>query len=399
MTIPAPASQSLVPAPDTGGGLVSWYAEGWSDQLGDRLHLFDNAGPALELLRFRDDVARTPGFEAALRARLEQLRDFIHPSFARVRALKTLDQPQPQLALVSELTEGVRLSEILRAAQRARVRADPGSAVWLLRQLLTALTALHEAGGRLSHGLLGADRVIVTKTGDLAITEYMLGAAVEGLNLSPEELARRFGVVVRDAGDGPVLSTGNDVAQVAQLAVAVLLGRPLRADEYPARCTEMLDEACGAWHSAQMLRGWLEHALAADKPGFATAAEAQAALDAVIPGITGVWSHKLRPGAELPPAPDFDEDEYLRSAALQAPPRPAPHRHARRAGQALKTPVAVAASTLFASFEAPRWGTRVLHRAHGVAVAITMEKLWAAVLLLTMLCLVEGLVIVALLAR
>jgi hypothetical protein len=397
----------LVPSRDTGSGLVSWYAEGWNDQLGDRLNLFDNAGPALELLRFRDDVARAPGFEAALRARLEQLRDFIHPSFARVRALTVLDQPNPQLALVSELTPGIRLSDVLRAAQHARVRADPGSAVWLLRQLLTALTALHEAGGRLSHGLLGPDRVIVTENGELAITEYMLGAAVERLNLPPEELARRFGVIVRDAGTGPLLSTGNDVAQVAQLAVAILLGRPLQPDEYPGRCREMLDEACGVWHSASMLRGWLETALAPGSKGFATAAEAYAALDAVIPGILGAWSHKLRPGPSFPklplpePSPSPARPEWERTARVSWP-APEPARVARPKA-AWKVPAPLAAGTLFSSFAAASgWSTRLWQRVAAVAVIdtdSTLTRLWLAVCVLSLLCLAEAVCLAVVLSR
>jgi hypothetical protein len=397
----------LVPARDTGSGLVSWYAEGWSDQLGDRLHLFDNAGPALELLRFRDDVARAPGFEAALRARLEQLRDFIHPSFARVRALTVLDQPNPQLALVSELTPGIRLSEVLRAAQHARVRADPGSAVWLLRQLLAALAALHEAGGRLSHGLLGPERVIVTENGELAITEYMLGAAVERLNLPPDELARRFGVVVRDAGAGPLLSKGNDVAQVAQLAVAVLLGRPLQPDEYPGRCREMLDEACGVWQSASMLRGWLETALAPGSSGFATAAEAYAALDAVIPGIFGAWSQTLRPGPSFPqlplpePAAPPTRPEWERTAHVPIP-APAPERVASWMA-AGKAPAPPAAATLFSTFtDASAWTTRVWQRMSTVAAIdtdATVTRLWLAVGALSVLCLAEALCLAFVLSR
>ena len=44
--------------------LASWYTQGTSDGLGDRLLMFDNTSAAsLELLRFRSDLAETPGFE------------------------------------------------------------------------------------------------------------------------------------------------------------------------------------------------------------------------------------------------------------------------------------------------------------------------------------------------
>ena len=125
-TAPAPADAGLpADSPLAGApGLVAWYAEGFSDVLGDRLRLFDNAGPALELLRFHASVASRPGFEAAVRARVDALAKFSHPPFARVRALKLLDDPSPQLALVSELVAGERLSTVLRAAEARGVRLD-----------------------------------------------------------------------------------------------------------------------------------------------------------------------------------------------------------------------------------------------------------------------------------
>jgi hypothetical protein len=263
--------------------------------------------------------------------------------------------------------------------------------VWLLRHLLAALAALHEAGGRLSHGLLGPERVIVTENGELAITEYMLGAAVERLNLPPDELARRFGVVVRDAGTGSLLSKGNDVAQVAQLAVAVLLGRPLQPNEYPGRCREMLDEACGVWQSASMLRGWLETALAPGSSGFATAAEAYAALDAVIPGIFGAWSQKLRPGPSFPqlplpkPGAPSTRPEWERTAYV---PTPAPE---------------PARATLFSTFtDASAWTTRLWQRVASVAdidTDATVTRLWLAVGALSLLCLAEAVCLVVVLSR
>ena len=128
----SPADSPLAGAP----GLVAWYAEGFTDVLGDRLRLFDNAGPALELLRFSAAVATVPDFEAAVRARVDALATFNHPVFAKVRALRVLDDPHPQLALVSELVPGERLSTVLRAAEAQGSRLDPTSAIWLLRQVL-----------------------------------------------------------------------------------------------------------------------------------------------------------------------------------------------------------------------------------------------------------------------
>jgi hypothetical protein len=70
-------------------GRASWYAQGVSDAVGDRLLMFDNTGgPSLELLRFSWKVTALPGFEEALRERVEVLSQFRHPSFAKVRAVE-----------------------------------------------------------------------------------------------------------------------------------------------------------------------------------------------------------------------------------------------------------------------------------------------------------------------
>ena len=149
-TAPAPADAGSPTGPPLAGapGVVAWYAEGFSDALGDCLRLFDNAGPPLELLRFSPPVAAVPGFESAVRARIDALAKFSHPAFAKVRALTLLDDPFPQLALVSEMvTRREAVHPFLRAAEARGARLDPTCAIWLLRYLLPALAAFHEATG------------------------------------------------------------------------------------------------------------------------------------------------------------------------------------------------------------------------------------------------------------
>ena len=161
-TSPADSGASSAAASAAEGpALVAWYAEGFSDRLGDRLRLFDNATTPLELLRFSAAVTGTPGFESSLRIRLTALASFRHPAFALIRSLTVLDDPKPQLALVSELATGERLSAVLQAAQSSGVRLDATSAIWLLRHLLPALAAFHDATGGIQHGWLDPDRVVV----------------------------------------------------------------------------------------------------------------------------------------------------------------------------------------------------------------------------------------------
>lgn len=281
---PADAGTPAIPPHAGASGLVAWYAEGFADLLGDRLCLFDNAGPALELLRFKPDVAALPGFESAVRARIEALSSFSHPSFSRVRTLRVLEDAQ--LALVSELVAGERLSAVLRAAEARGARLDPTCAIWLLRQILPALAAFHDATGGAQHRLLDADRVVLTPTGGMALTEYVFGGLADDLL--------------------PAART-TDVGQAALLAVAILRGHAIRPDEHAGPFDGLVEQACAWSPSADVLRPWLDRALTSGPGRFTSAREAYHVLDELLPGVWGHWpsSRALpEPAAAMPvPAP------------------------------------------------------------------------------------------------
>lgn len=306
-TAPAPADAGLPTGPPVAGasGVVAWYAEGFSDALGDRLRLFDNAGPPLELLRFSAPVARVPGFETAVRARINALATFSHPAFAKVRALTLLDDPFPQLALVSELVTGERLSTVLRAAEARGARLDPTCAIWLLRHLLPALAAFHDATGGAPHRLLDADRVVVTPGGDIAITEYVFGGLSEDLLPAP-------------------LTT--DVGQAALLAIAILRARPIGRDECEGPFDPLIHHACATSPSADVLRPWLMRALTPGPDRFTSAREAYHALDELLPGVWGKWpsSRELAEVATLPALPPAPVKPRRMLWQRALPPAPSP---------------------------------------------------------------------------
>jgi serine/threonine protein kinase len=288
-------AEPLASAAASSTGVVAWYAQGFSDQLGDRLLLFDNSGAApLELLRLAQRLTDAPGFEPALRERVEELKPFRHPAFARIRGVNVLAEPTAQLALVSEHIPGQRLSEILRAARAAGFKPDPGTALWLVRQLMPAVAALHEMGAGIAHGTLSPDRIVVTPTGDLVITEYVFAQAIDQMGARPSELWRDLGVAVSPES-GRVDRRG-DIEQVALLALTVLLGRPLRPDEYPARVRQLLTEACDPqrWSLVPPLRTWLSRALRLHG-SFSSAVEALDTLDELLPRVTGMWAARLLP--------------------------------------------------------------------------------------------------------
>ncbi len=406
ITTSAGPADSLTAAATSGQGVVAWYAQGFSDRLGDRLLLFDNTGaPPLELLRLAERLTTHDGFEPALRDQVERLKPLRHPAFARVRGVTVLSEPVPQLALVSEHIPGERLSTILRAAEGAGFRPDPSTGIWLVRQLLSALGALHAMGTGIAHGLLSPERIVVTPGGDLVITEYVLGRALDRI-AAPRELWRTLGVALDPEIEHErrvvQVDPGKDVQQVALLALAVLLGRPLREGEYPARVGTLLEDACdkARWSFIGPLRAWLARALAEKAEWrFSSATDAVQMLDRLVPQIKGTWSPGLLPQAILTRATESHADPgsgdappLLASAplagrsALAEPPARSAARTTAPAAQPRTYTSGTATSILMADREpAPGWRQRVAAaiEGHGLLFATLagVEALCLAALL------------------
>lgn len=252
-------------------GTARPYTQGLSDGLGDRLMMFDTATQSsVELLRFKREFSDAPGFEDALRARVEELARFKHPSVASIRGIQTLDDG---LALVSNNTAGRRLSEMVHVARGAPFAMD------LIQQLGPALAAMHQSGPRLSHGLLTAERIIITREGRLVVVEHVLATAFELLRLTPARLRSELGIAVPSGSDPVGLNQRSDVVQLGFLALSLLLGRRLDPAHFPANISTLLDEFTQAdAASAARLRPWLERALQVGSQPFASAQEAHAAF-------------------------------------------------------------------------------------------------------------------------
>jgi hypothetical protein len=257
------------PAPQS--PLASWYTPGLSDGLGDRLLLFDNttASP-LELLRFKPEFSNAPGFEAALRERVEELAEFDHPALAKVRAVKWLSEGDG-LTLVSNQVVGRRLSEILGQVQ------GTGLAVELIRQLSPALAALHERG--IAHGILTPERIVITPDGRAMLCEHVLASAIDVLKLPTGWMRTHLGLAV-PSGNGRIdLDGRSDIVQLGFIALSLAIGQRLDAAAYPEKVGLLIGDgaAAGAWPPG--LRRWLERSLHLVWPPFASALEATAALD------------------------------------------------------------------------------------------------------------------------
>ena len=270
--------QLAPPAVDGEKHLATWYTQGHSDGLGDRLLMFDNtSAPSWEILRFKPALAHDERFESALRARVEQLASFKHPAFPLVRPLKGLGH-EDGLAVVSTYAPGLPLAEAMKRPRSAAF------AVRLLRQLAPALAALQQHAPGMFHGALDIDRIVVTAEGRLTIREHMVGSAIAALELPAVHLWSDFRVIAgTTATVMPEFDCRTDVVQLGLVALSLMAGHRVVPDEYPDRIEGLLDEIAGRNGREtlvlfQSLRYWIERALQLDEYMFDSAHDANEAL-------------------------------------------------------------------------------------------------------------------------
>jgi hypothetical protein len=259
----------------------------FSDALGYRVLGFDKkSGDRLEMLRLRPQLASSPAFEAAVRERQRRLADFRHAAYARVRQV---DRPAGQnaaLAIVSNYADGQRLSELLRSVQNNAIPIELIAGMCLLQQTVAAVAQLHAIGGDLSHGSLNPERIVVTPAGRIVVTEYVAGAGLASLGLTPQQAWQDYRLAVPSDG-GEAFSQASDVYQLGYLGLTLVSGRSIYDRQYPPPFATLLNgaEEIGADGRTQPLHpaivSWLTRALRLGGP-FASAIDAQASLDEAI---------------------------------------------------------------------------------------------------------------------
>lgn len=259
----------------------------FSDGIGDRVVSTDpTTGDLVQVLRINPALTAVPSFEFALRERVARLANFRHVYFARVRRVDRAPGYPMALSLVSDHVEGTRLSEILRVAEERSLHLDINAALCLIRQLVPALALLHENARDAAHGLVSPERLIVTPQGRLVIAEHVCGAAVEQMQYGRERLWHELRVAMPPSAGIPRFDQRGDVTGIGVVALSLILGRPLKNDEFPRGIADLLNAARErtALGEEQPLsapmRSWLARALQIDvRRAFASAPEALTALD------------------------------------------------------------------------------------------------------------------------
>ena len=308
----------------------------FEDGLGERLYAVGAANEPLEVLKISSELSCVSTFEDGVREQAARLADFRHEAFGRVRAVERLDSRASTLVIISDHVRGVRLSEVLAGARKRSIPLEYTGATWLIRQLVSAIAALHDSGPGVCHGAISPERLVVTPDGRLVVVEYVLGPSLEEMHFSWERYWRELGIALPRPIGLSRFDQSADVTQMAAVALALLLGRPLAADEYPHKISDILDSATarqieGADPLPAALRTWLRRALQIEpRAAFASAIEAQTELDRVLDtqdtaGRLALRSFLSRYAAAM---------ALERQMAAQTKPEPAPM-------EAPKTPVAV----------------------------------------------------------
>jgi serine/threonine protein kinase len=266
---------------------------GFTDGLGTRSTITDSAtGETLELLTIRPELTRVASFEFALRERSARLANFRHEDFARVRRIdRTTDGG---LGIVSDYIPGARLSDVLNVSSQRRLPFDVGAAFCLVRQLVPAIAFLHDNARDVAHGAIALERLVVTPLGRLMVVEHVLGSALEQLRFSREHLWREVRVAMPPSAGAPRFDHHADVTQIGIVVLQLVLGRPLRSDEYPARLASLVDQAAMTTAGGERrpltlgLHSWLVRALHIDlRRAFASAREACQALEQMLAAEPG----------------------------------------------------------------------------------------------------------------
>jgi serine/threonine protein kinase len=262
----------------------------FEDGLGERYKVVDRArNEPVEVFRLRSELTSVPAFEFALRERVSRLAAFRHPCYAHVRSVERLKDPSSTLALVSDVTAGVRLSELLVFAERAHVTLDIDAALCLLRQLVPAVALLHEIGPEITHGGLAAERIMVTPGARIIIVEHVMGSAIEQLRFTRERYWKDLRIALPQGSGVPKFDHRADVTQLGAVALSLILGRPLLDDESPSRLGNVVASTWAVSARGGLeplpagLRGWLTSALQLDpRNSFASAIDAQGELERVL---------------------------------------------------------------------------------------------------------------------
>jgi len=255
----------------------------FEDGLGQRV---PTADADRYVLRVRVALSAVTSFDFAVGERLERLAAFRHPNVARAATVRR--DADAELLVQVEAPTGYRLSELLCGAQARQVPVGITAALCGVRQLVPAVAALQELGTDVAHGAVTPERLIVTPDARVILTDHVFGSALDLLRYSRERYWSELRIPVPQPAANRIDQRA-DVLQIGLVALALIIGRPVRLEEFPTRIPDLLASTVaispdGGYEPLPAgVRGWLARALQiGPEPPFGTAAEAREVLDRVL---------------------------------------------------------------------------------------------------------------------
>jgi hypothetical protein len=255
------------------------------DGFGERLLVRDTRGrPLHETLVLRSELTGVPSFEFSLSQRLKQVERLEHNAFVCVRQLVRLPGAVPRVSLISDhVAGGIRLSDVLTRCQATGIPLSPGTVLFIVKEILDAVSVLYRQNPDVSHGALAPERILIAD-GRIRICDYVLGSAIEQLRYTQGRYWRELRVAVPSSAGGIRFDRRVDVAQIGMIAVALLASRPLGASENISILGDLVmclthSTDHGAKPLPVPLRSWLMKALHLDlRRTFVTLSDADQAL-------------------------------------------------------------------------------------------------------------------------
>ena len=249
------------------------------DGLGTRVVETDRTeGGTVEVLEVSPSLAAHPGFEDAIRSRVSRIAELNLEGVARVHRV---ERRGTALRVIAEHVEGLRLPDLLDELIKIGLPLPQNAALDLAWRVLNVAASLHRVPG-LSHGAIAPAHIVVTRAGTIVLTDAVFGTALELLQRNREELWREFRLAFPVSASLPRFDQRADVAQLGAAVLAIMLGRPLRAGEYPRAINHAVTAATLAARpgesgtSASGLRMWLQEALHLHpRAAFASAVDAE----------------------------------------------------------------------------------------------------------------------------
>jgi hypothetical protein len=193
----------------------------------------------LEVLSFAPALVAAPGFGEAVGERVARLARVRHAMYARVRKI---ERPSADaLLLYSDRVSGWRLSDVLTVLERERWTLEISAILALLRQVIPAVALFSRHQRDAAIGTIGPERLILTPQGRLVIAEYAMAPGLEKLQYPRERLWREFRVAVPTTSSPSRVPASADVVGLGVVALSLLLGRPMREDEYLVSLGELVE--------------------------------------------------------------------------------------------------------------------------------------------------------------